>query len=57
MEMTDHLYLPAALTLGNVSRLPTEHGGRMNFREKYFQLYHLEQFICFLFVLFVCMFL
>ena len=30
--MNDHLYLPAALILGNVSRLPTEHGDRMNFR-------------------------
>jgi len=32
MEMTDHLYLQAALTLGNVSRILTEHGDRMNFR-------------------------
>jgi hypothetical protein len=53
MEMADHIYFLAALTLGNISLLPTEHGDRMTFRGNILSAIP-PRTLCFLFVLFLC---
>jgi hypothetical protein len=55
MEMSDHLYIPVALTLRKISLLPTEHRDNMSFRGNIPLAVPSLTLYMILFVLFVCL--